>query len=222
MARTSAASLARSRRSPSPLAARNSRCWPMAAHSSSVPSPVEATVETIGGVHPSAGADRWSMNSRSRRVSAAPGRSALLTTKMSAASSRPALAACMASPDPGGTTTSVVFAAPATSISTWPTPTVSTSTNGRPAASMARMASGVAKARPPRWPRVAIDRMKTPWSVACDCMRTRSPRKAPPEKGDEGSTASTATSRSSARVVAISRSTSVDLPEPVGPVTPTV
>ena len=48
-------------------------------------------------------------------------------------------------------------------------------------------------------PRVAIERMKTPGSVAWSCMRTRSPRIAPPEKGDDGSTASTATSMSAAR-----------------------
>ena len=50
-----------------------------------------------------------------------------------------------------------------------------------------------ARASPPRWPRVAIDRMNTPSSRAWSCMRTRSPRMAPPVNGDVGSTASTAT-----------------------------
>ena len=67
--------------------------------------------------------------------------------------------ACTPSPQPGFTTTTVVSAFPAISTSTWPTPTVSTSTHGFPAASSTRAASGVASASPPRWPRVAIDRM---------------------------------------------------------------
>ena len=54
------------------------------------------------------------------------------------------------------------------------------------------MASGTARARPPRWPRVAIERMNTPGSVAWSCMRTRSPRMAPPLNGEVGSMASTA------------------------------
>ena len=54
---------------------------------------------------------------------------------------------------------------------------------------------GVASDRPPRWPRVAIERMNTPSSMAWSCMRTRSPRMAPPENGDDGSMASTADRR---------------------------
>ena len=46
---------------------------------------------------------------------------------------------------------------------------------------------------------VAIERMNTPGSVAWSCMRTRSPRIAPPVNGDDGSTASTATSSPSDR-----------------------
>ena len=49
--------------------------------------------------------------------------------------------------------------------------------------------------------RVAIERMNTPASVAWSCMRTRSPRIAPPVNGDDGSTASTATSSPSDRQV---------------------
>ena len=73
-----------------------------------------------------------SICSRSRRASAAPGRSALFTQKTSATSSRPALLACTASPQPGLTTTTVVSVSPATSTSTWPTPTVSTTTKSKP------------------------------------------------------------------------------------------
>jgi len=36
------------------------------------------------------------------------------------------------------------------------------------------------------WPRVAIERMNTPSSRAWSPIRTRSPRIAPPEKGDDG------------------------------------
>ena len=39
------------------------------------------------------------------------------------------------------------------------------------------------RTRPPRWPRVAIERMKTPGSVAWSPIRTRSPSSAPPENG---------------------------------------
>ncbi len=49
-------------------------------------------------------------------------------TKTSATSKRPALFACMESPHPGVTTTTVVSAADAISTSIWPTPTVSTIT----------------------------------------------------------------------------------------------
>ena len=60
-------------------------------------------------------------------------------------------------------------------------------------------ACGADAARPPRWPLVAIDRMNTPGSPACSCIRIRSPSNAPPVKGDEGSTASTPTRRPDAR-----------------------
>ena len=82
---------------------------------------------------------------------------------------------------------------------TGPTPTVSTRTTSQPAASSTASAWGVAAARPPRCPRVAIDRMNTPASVACSSIRTRSPSSAPPENGDEGSTASTPTRSPRAR-----------------------
>ena len=76
-----------------------------------------ATVWTIGGRQSRSPASS-SITSRSRAVSAAPSRSALLTTSTSAISSRPALLACTPSPHRGFTTTTVVSAAPATSTST--------------------------------------------------------------------------------------------------------
>src|SRR6185503_12761596 len=52
-------------------------------------------------------------------------------------------------------------------------------------------------------------------------MRTRSPSRAPPVMGLEGSTATTATGRPASRALPMSAATSVDLPEPGGPVMPT-
>ena len=106
------------------------------------------------------------------------------------------------------------------STSSCPTPTVSISTISLPAASSTRAASPVACASPPRLPRVAMLRMKTPASAACDCMRTRSPRMAPPLNGLVGSTATTPTVCSRRRISTISRSTSVLLPAPGAPVMP--
>lgn len=47
----------------------------------------------------------------------------------------------------------------AISTSDWPTPTVSTRITSQPAASSTRIACGADQASPPRWPRVAIERM---------------------------------------------------------------
>src|SRR5712691_5106130 len=66
-----------------------------------------------------------------------------------------------------------------------------------------------------------MDRMNTPSSAAWPCMRIRSPRIAPPLKGEVGSTATMPTLFPWRRRWAVRRSTSVDLPEPGGPVTPT-
>jgi hypothetical protein len=77
------------------------------------------------------------------------------------------------------------------------------------------------EARPPACPRDAIDRMNTASSPAYDCIRTRSPRSAPPVIGEDGSTATTATVRPALRSSAINAATSVDLPAPGGPVIPT-
>ena len=51
---------------------------------------------------------------------------------------------------------------------------------------MTRTAAGDS---PPRWPRLASERMNTPSSSSVAVMRMRSPRMAPPDTGLEGSTA---------------------------------
>src|SRR4051794_33448690 len=127
----------------------------------------------------------------------------------------------MPSPIPGARSTTVVSAARATSTSLWPTPTVSTRTTSKPAASRTRSACGAAHANPPRWPREAIERMNTPVSVACSDIRTRSPRSAPPENGEDGSMASTPTRFPSRRSAVTSAEVVVDFPTPGGPVIPT-
>ncbi len=66
-----------------------------------------------------------------------------------------------------------------------------------------------------------MERMNTPGSVAWRCMRTRSPRMAPPVNGLEGSTAITPTVSPRPRQRWMSWSQSVDLPLPGGPVMPT-
>ena len=162
---------------------------------------------------------RSSMCSRSRRTSSAPGRSALLTTSTSATSSRPDLLACTASPMPGATITTVVSAVRVTSTSTWPTPTVSTTRGPKPHASNRRRAPGTARASPPAWPLVAIDRMKARPS-ATPSMRMRSPSIAPPLSGDDGSTASTAGCPPASAISFTRCPTRVDLPVPGAPVTP--
>ncbi len=158
-----------------------SRCLPIASSSSGTPFPVLATVGRTGGLHPSSEGRRSSSVSRTSRTSlSAPSRSALLTTKISATSMRPAFMACTPSPASGWRMTTTVSAAPATSTSVWPTPTVSITIQSLPAASSTSAASWAAAARPPRSPRLAIDRMNTRGSPADPCIRTRSPRRAPP------------------------------------------
>ena len=99
-------------------------------------------------------------------VRCAPGRSPLFTTTMSATSSSPALIAWTSSPISGASSTTVVSAAAATSTSLWPVPTVSSSTTSKPAASSTVAATVDVAARPPAWPRDAIERMNTPSSSA--------------------------------------------------------
>src|SRR5690606_31535579 len=58
-------------------------------------------------------------------------------------------------------------------------------------------------------------------SPTCSFIRTRSPSSAPPENGEEGSTASTPTRRPALRYAVTSAEVDVDLPTPGGPVSPT-
>ncbi|CAM3610059.1 hypothetical protein STAL104432_26180 [Streptomyces albus] len=137
------------------------RCFSSAATVSSTPSARAATVLTTGGrqspgLRASPSPSMWLS---SRTVASAPSRSALLTTYTSPISRIPAFAAWMPSPIPGASSTTLVSACAAMSTSDWPTPTVSTRITSQPAASSTRTACGAAHARPPRWPRVAIDRM---------------------------------------------------------------
>ena len=124
------------------------------------------------------------------------------------------------SPDSGTRATTVVSALRTMSSSVWPTPTVSSRIQPKPAASISLITSPVARERPPRLPRVAMLRMKTSGSSVCVCIRIRSPSTAPPLNGLDGSTAMMPTALPSRRSSVVSRSTSVDLPAPGGPVTP--
>ena len=87
---------------------------------------------------------------------------------------------------------------------------------------MSETASAVAPATPPRWPREAIERMKTSGSVKCSVSRIRSPSSAPCENGELGSTEITPTVLPSRRAWATIAEHRVDLPTPGGPVSPIV
>ena len=156
------------------------------------------------------------------RSRGAPSRSALLTTRRSAASSRPAFIVWMPSPDSGTSTTTVVSASLDDVELGLPHAHRLDEDPVEPAASRSFCASAVARASPPRLPRVAMLRMNTPGSSVCACIRIRSPRTAPPVKGLVGSTATTPTVAPLFRIAAVSRSTSVLFPAPGGPVIPTV
>jgi hypothetical protein len=68
----------------------------------------------------------------------------------------------------------------ATAVSDWPTPTVSTSTTSKPAASHSSIVSRVFAATPPSVPEEGEGRMKAFGSAASRAMRVLSPRIAPP------------------------------------------
>src|SRR4051812_43453593 len=89
------------------------------------------------------------------------------------------------------------------------------------AAARAKAASRVGAARPPSRPPAAVERIRIPSSRGSCSMRARSPSSEPPERFDDGSTASTATVRPSPRQADTSADRSDDLPAPGGPVTPT-
>ena len=99
--------------------------------------------------------------------SAASGWSSLLIAITSGISMIPAFSACTESPEPGISASTTVSAIESTPISLWPVPTVSRKTTSLPAASRSSSACSVDSARPPAWPRVPIERMKTPGSRKC-------------------------------------------------------
>ena len=90
-----------------------------------------------------------------------------------------------------------------------------------PAASSSNAACSAASESPPRWPRVPIERMKTPGSRKWSESLIRSPSSAPCVNGLEGSTEMTPTVVSRSRTWRTSALISDDLPTPGGPVTPT-
>jgi hypothetical protein len=89
--------------------------------------------------------------------------------------------------------TSVVSASSAISISDWPDADRLDDHVSLAEGVHEATASPVAPARPPRWPRLAIERMNTSGSVKCSFRRMRSPRIAPCENGELGSTDTTPT-----------------------------
>ena len=195
----------------------------MAARSSATPSSFGEQVLMTGTARrtPVASRPSPSMDLSSDTVLSESGLSPLLTACTSAISRMPALIAWMSSPSPGADTTTIVCAARTTSTSSWPTPTVSMMIMSYPAASRMSTASNVPRASPPRAPRVAMLRTNTEGWLETSPMRMRSPRMEPPEKGLDGSTAMMPTLRPDFRTSATSLDTSVDLPLPDTPVTPT-
>ena len=109
---------------------------------------------------------------------------------------------------------------PATAVSLWPTPTVSTITTSKPAASHNSSASRVCSATPPSAPEVGLGRMKAAGCTDSRSMRVLSPRIEPPETVDDGSTASTATRWPCAISCSPSASMKVLLPTPGTPEMP--
>ena len=109
---------------------------------------------------------------------------------------------------------------PATVVSAWPTPIVSTMTTSKPAASQRSMVSRVLAATPPSVPEEGEGRTKAAGSAESRFMRVLSPRIEPPLRTDEGSTASTATLWPRAVRLEPSASISVDLPAPGTPLRP--
>src|SRR5438477_504868 len=226
-ASNSARARSRRRAAKAPPPCRAARWRRISASSSWMPTPCWACSESTGVSHSMSRREavleacRCAANFSSAISAGAPARPALFATKTSATSMSPAFIVWVASPDSGTSTTTVVSAIFMMSSSVCPTPTVSISTQRYPAAPSSLATSPVACARPPSEPRVAMLRMNTPASSACACIRMRSPSTAPPENGLEGSTATMPTVSPSARSSAVRRSTTVDLPAPGGPVTPT-
>ena len=120
---------------------------------------------------------------------ARPGRPCC-TANTSAASISPAFIVWIASPDSGTSTTTVVSASFTDVELGLAHPD---RLHQHPVVAEGRQQLDALRrwraARPPSEPWVAIERMNTPGSSACACMRMRSPSTAPPVNGLEGSTA---------------------------------
>ncbi len=108
----------------------------------------------------------------------------------------------------------------ATAVSDWPTPTVSTITTSKPAASHSSSASRVRRATPPSVSPAGLGRMKASLRRLSSVMRVLSPRIEPPEILDDGSMASTATLCPASIRYWPKDSMKVDLPTPGGPEMP--
>ena len=127
---------------------------------------------------------------------------------------------CTSSPASGTTTTTVVSARPAISISLCPTPTVSTIISSKPATDISCVISKICVCSPPSAPLLASDLIYTFGWLYHSLILIRSPKSAPKLKGEEGSTQTTPTFFPAATQFAIKASTKVLLPAPGGPVIP--
>ena len=107
----------------------------------------------------------------------------------------------------------------ATSVSDWPTPTVSISTTSRQAR-ISTMAAAQRSASPPSRSRAAMERTKTPLVARVDVDPGAVAKSAPRVRRRDGSTAMTPTVRPSLPPRANQGRHQVDLPTPGGPVRP--
>ncbi len=178
------------------------------------------------GVQPSAEAGNrcsaLAYSTRARSAFRLLSPSALLITMPSIISMMPRLMPCNSSPAPASISSRKKSVIERTAVSDWPTPTVSTSTFSKPAASHNSMVSRVRRATPPKCPRAGEGRMKARSSTLSRSMRVLSPRMLPPEMGLDGSTLRTATRSPRWRIRCMPRaSMKVLLPTPGTPVMPT-
>jgi hypothetical protein len=126
----------------------------------------------------------------------------------------PRLTPCNSSPPAGARSRTKRSHICATIVSDWPTPTVSISTTSKPAASQSVTASRVRRATPPSCEDEGEGRMNAPFSRLSRSIRVLSPRIEPPDRAEEGSTASTATRSPSSISIMPKASMKVDLPTP--------
>ena len=116
--------------------------WASSASTSS-PMPVGGATEETATTAVSLGAERAQRGAQvGQRARGHRPRSALVTTSTSGTSMIPALRNCSTSPEPGWTTTATVSATSATSVSDWPTPTVSITTTSNAAGQRAGGGAG--------------------------------------------------------------------------------